>query len=85
MVLAKDGTEITYEDLPVELFFAHADSSVGEKDFREALRSFERRYITDVLDKTDWNRGEAANLMKIHRNTLLHKMKELGIKRAGKP
>lgn len=82
VVLAKDGAEITYEDLPVELFFAHADSSAGEKDFREALRAFERRYITDVLDKTDWNRGEAAKLMKIHRNTLLHKMKELGIKRA---
>jgi DNA-binding NtrC family response regulator len=48
------------------------------------LRAFERRYIIDVLDKTDWNRTEAANLMNIHRNTLLQKMKELGIKSIGK-
>jgi DNA-binding NtrC family response regulator len=84
VVLSKDGEEIAYEDLPVELFFTDTDSSVGEKGLREALRAFERRYIIDVLDKTDWNRAEAANLMNIHRNTLLQKMKELGIKSIGK-
>jgi DNA-binding NtrC family response regulator len=83
VVLAKDGSEITYEDLPVELFCTDRDWGFagGENDFREACKAFERRYIIDILDKTNWNRGEAASLMKIHRNTLLLKMKELGIKK----
>ncbi|MBI5238449.1 MAG: sigma-54-dependent Fis family transcriptional regulator, partial [Deltaproteobacteria bacterium] len=45
-----------------------------------ALRMFERRYIIGVLNSTNWNRGEAARLMKIHRNTLFMKMKELKIR-----
>ncbi len=48
--------------------------------YRAALRSFERRYITTILEQTNWNRSETARIMKIHRNTLLQKMKVLGIK-----
>ena len=50
------------------------------KDFREAMRAFERHYIINVLNKTNWNRIEAAREMNMHRNTLLMKMKDLGIK-----
>jgi DNA-binding NtrC family response regulator len=83
VVLAKDGSELTCEDLPVEFFrdYKDLDFTAGDKDFREAHRCFERRYIIGVLDRTNWNRREAANLMKIHRNTLLLKIKELGIKK----
>ena len=82
VVLAKDGSEIAYEDIPVEIVCSKSDSlgSAYEiEDFRKACMAFERYFIISVLNKTDWNKTEAANIMKVHRNTLLHKMKELGI------
>ncbi len=83
IVLAKGGREIAYEDLPV--FPAEMESQpVKEiRDFREALMAFERQYIIGVLNKTNWSRVEAAKKMKIHRNTLLLKMKFLSIKEPG--
>ncbi len=51
--------------------------------YREALRAFERSYLIGVLDKTGWKRSRAARLMKVHRNTLLMKMKALGISPPG--
>ncbi len=81
VVLAKDGSMITREDLSHSFFnFEGPDQAQLElQDFREACRFFERRYILNVLEKTNWNRAKAARIMKIHRNTLLMKMKELGI------
>jgi len=81
VVLAHGGARITYEDLPVGMFLSFIENpdSRAEMDFKEACRAFERHYITGVLNKTGWNRGEASNIMNVHRNTLLLKMKELGI------
>ncbi|MFQ5736407.1 MAG: sigma-54-dependent transcriptional regulator [Thermodesulfobacteriota bacterium] len=83
VVLSKDTSEITYEDLPMGMFQsedAPRCEETGEQDFREALRSFERRFILKELDRTNWNRVEAAKRMNMHRNTLLMKMRDLGIK-----
>ena len=83
VVMAKDGDLITYDDLPQSLFQAPL-WGVAEKepeDYHDALRAFEKRFITGVLFKTNWNRSEAARLLNIHRNTLLMKMKSLGIRR----
>ncbi|MBI5969709.1 MAG: sigma-54-dependent Fis family transcriptional regulator [Deltaproteobacteria bacterium] len=81
VVLARDNGPITYEDLPAGKFLSFMENSTSqtEMDFKEACRAFERHYITGVLNKTGWNRGEAADVMNVHRNTLLLKMKELGI------
>ncbi len=89
VVLAKNGEEISIDELPSGVF----SQGVRTKDqafsnLREACRAFERNYIINVLNRTNWNQMAAANLMKVHRNTLLIKMKTLGIKdlkpRAGK-
>ena len=85
VVLAREGAIITYEDLPVDMFYPESEATEGIKDFREALRAFERHYITGVLEKTNWNRIEAARVLNIHRNTLLMKMKTLGIKEPERP
>ncbi len=82
VVLSRDGEEIRLEDLPV--FPAEPKGyAMKDRNFREACRSFERNYIIGVLNKTNWNRIEAAKRMKIHRNTLLIKMKTLAIKEPG--
>ncbi len=81
VVLSKDGSLITYDDLPKAFFSGPAQWRAHENGgFQEAIKSFERRYISNVLDKTNWNRREAARILNIHRNTLLMKMKSLGLK-----
>jgi transcriptional regulator with PAS, ATPase and Fis domain len=51
-----------------------------EATLKEAVSSFERDYIRDLLESVDGNRKKAAELLGIHRNTLLSKMNELGLK-----
>lgn len=47
---------------------------------REAVNAFEYQHIYEVLESVGFSRKRAAELLKIHRNTLLSKMNELGIK-----
>ena len=47
----------------------------GEIKLEEAVREFERRYITMMLRETGWNRSAAARRLGIHRNTLINKVK----------
>ncbi len=82
VVLSRDGSEITCKDLPHEMLCKTAVLGNHEPtDFREACMEFERQYILKVLNSTMWNRKETAERLKIHRNTLLLKMRELGLKK----
>jgi len=82
VVLAKDDTEIIYGDIPVEITgqgIPKKPTAYDIDDYKEACKAFERNYIIGILNKTGWNRSKAAVLLNIHRNTLLHKMKDLSI------
>ncbi|MFQ5480936.1 MAG: sigma-54 interaction domain-containing protein [Thermodesulfobacteriota bacterium] len=82
VVLAADKNLISGADLPAEILSGR-EEQVEESftgDFKAAVKSFEHSYITALLEKTGWNRVETARLMKVHRNTLLMKMKSLHIK-----
>jgi len=84
VVLAPDDRPITKTDLPVEILASLPRVSQklmteASKDFKAAVRNFERDYITSLLEKTGWNRARTARLMKVHRNTLLIKMRTLKI------
>ena len=46
---------------------------------KEATREFEQRYIGAILEKTQGNRGKAADLLGIHRSTLALKMQQLDL------
>jgi DNA-binding NtrC family response regulator len=48
--------------------------------YDDATREFDRRFIVEVMDKTDGNLTKAADLLGVHRNTLARKIKELKIK-----
>jgi DNA-binding NtrC family response regulator len=48
--------------------------------YEDALREFDRRFIIEVMDKTDGNLSKAADTLGVHRNTLARKIKELKIK-----
>ncbi len=81
MVVLATGDTITLRDLPVEVFTTPdlLPSSLDKVGLKEACQSFEKRIILECLKKTGWNQTKAARLLKIHRNTLIAKMKGLGI------
>ena len=49
--------------------------------FEDAVREFEKRFITQVLGRCDGSLTKAADTLGIHRNTLTRKMAEYRIKR----
>ena len=49
--------------------------------FEDAVREFEKRFITTVLGQHDGSLTKAADALGIHRNTLTRKMGEYKIKR----
>jgi DNA-binding NtrC family response regulator len=50
-------------------------------DFREDRREFERRYIARCLEETGGNVTRAATILGMHRQSLQHKLRELGLAR----
>ena len=54
--------------------------TIRDATLKEAVSAFEREYIRELMESVDGNRKRAAELLGIHRNTLLSKMNELGLK-----
>ena len=50
-------------------------------DFRDDRREFERRYIARCLGESDGNVTRAAAILGMHRQSLQHKLRELGLGR----
>ncbi|MEK6324021.1 MAG: sigma-54 dependent transcriptional regulator [Acidobacteriota bacterium] len=89
-VVLTDSAEITVEALPEEIL---SDRSPGRptvaasgritasqsQDFRTAKKEFERQFIEDSLDQAGGNVTKAAAKLGMHRQSLQHKIKELGL------
>ena len=90
-----EGAEVTSADLTEEPHArgAKALQSLDKKDddgelsipmtsdFREDRKEFERRYIARCLENSDGNVTKAAGLLGMHRQSLQHKLRELGLSR----
>jgi DNA-binding NtrC family response regulator len=50
-------------------------------DFRDDRREFERRYIARCLEEANGNVTRAASVLGMHRQSLQHKLRELGLGR----
>lgn len=48
-------------------------------DFNSAVDAYENALIMKALHKTDWNRNQAAILLKLNRTTLVEKIKKKGL------
>ena len=86
VVLGSDDQVIDQEDLPYDLQLNTSSPKIGAKGtgiphegLMEARQSFERQFIMRALRYCEWNQSETARRLKVHRNTLLQKMKSLGI------
>jgi len=94
-VIMAEGDEVSARDLPEEIIAGLAGGRQGEgadaetgglkvpftADFREDRREFERRYITRCLEHTQGNVTRAAEILGMHRQSLQHKLRQLGLGR----
>jgi DNA-binding NtrC family response regulator len=89
-VVLAEGEEITLDILPQEITAKQfqeeviADISGGiniplSLNFKDAKREFERKYIERCLESTSGNITQAAAMLGMHRQSLQHKIKELGL------
>ena len=85
VVLGSDHQPIDEKDLPFDLLF-HTDSGrEAAEETREkrglihARQAFERHYILRALQNCQWNQTQTAQVLGIHRNTLIQKIKTLNL------
>src|SRR5262249_11528426 len=91
LVLA-DGESLQVSDLPAELKQSSKQSAPTQTtassnaiavdfnyDFKEVKRDFERQYIERCLSENGGNVTRTAELLGMHRQSLQHKLRELGI------
>jgi DNA-binding NtrC family response regulator len=89
-----EGEELRSQDLPDEITSGQEKELLSSKgdaegglavpftaDFREDRREFERRYISRCLEHTQGNVTKAAEILGMHRQSLQHKLRQLGLGR----
>jgi DNA-binding NtrC family response regulator len=79
-----DGSVIRQEDVLADLQHTHARPRrvhATLESLREARQTFEREYISTVLEEYGWRMTEAARVLGIERANLYRKTRQLGITR----
>ncbi|NUM58809.1 MAG: sigma-54-dependent Fis family transcriptional regulator [Bdellovibrionaceae bacterium] len=71
-VVEKNSEEIHFDDIPADGI-----------DFNTAVDAYENALILKALEKTGWNRNQAAALLRLNRTTLVEKIKKKGLKPYG--
>lgn len=88
LTILKSGGIVEIDDLP-ERYRGIAtkpldpsEVSIPEDgvDFNGAVDSYENALILKALEKTSWNRNQAALLLKLNRTTLVEKIKKKGLR-----
>lgn len=80
IVMSRDNI-IDVDDLPVSLKISGEYNKENVSLEKMSLRDMEKEHIRKVLTNNDFNITKTAEVLGIHRNTLMSKMKEYGIKR----
>lgn len=87
-VVLTDSEEISVDALPEEILDRKRGTSIAQAegitvsrslDFRSAKKEFERLYVEYSLDQAGGNVTKAAAALGMHRQSLQHKIKELGL------
>ncbi|HYX28035.1 MAG TPA: sigma-54 dependent transcriptional regulator [Pyrinomonadaceae bacterium] len=86
--IMSEGDELTAAEIDLPTPKKSTDLSANgsllvpyTNDFRDDRREFERRYIARCLDESDGNVTRAASVLGMHRQSLQHKLRELGLGR----
>ncbi len=86
--ILKGSGIISVEDLPakyaeqqvVRTSNVSANIPTNGLDFNAAVDAYENQLIMQALEKTGWNRNQAAKLLRLNRTTLVEKIKKKGLK-----
>jgi DNA-binding NtrC family response regulator len=88
-VILADHEEIGLEDLPESIrerkkTIHTLQMTIPEEGipFNAAVEEYERQLILQALDKTNWVKKKAAELLNINRTTLVEKIKKKNIVRS---
>jgi DNA-binding NtrC family response regulator len=86
-VLGASDEWISESDLPFDLLIREEGATLpGPKEasidlgLLRARQQFERAYILRALRRCRWNQTDTARLLKIHRNTLIQKIRILELR-----
>jgi len=89
VVILGDGGEIGLEDLPREILTATGSISApqvtapklsaGGLSLKDVVDRFESDLILQALEKSHWNKNQAAKLLDVNRTTLVEKIKKKGL------
>ena len=91
LAILKGQGQIEINDLPIKYRSAaqtpsdgvHFDIPDNGMDFNTAVDQFENTLILRALEKTGWNRNQAAGLLRLNRTTLVEKIKKKGLRPPG--
>jgi DNA-binding NtrC family response regulator len=91
MTIIKGSGVVSQEDLPIkyrgsaraETLAMDINQVSEDLDFNSAVDHFENQLILRALEKTGWNRNQAAALLRLNRTTLVEKIKKKGLRRPG--
>jgi DNA-binding NtrC family response regulator len=89
MTILKGGGHFEIDDLPAK-YRSNTISPSQDKtsfeipdgglDFNTAVDQFENQLILQALERTNWNRNQAAQLLHLNRTTLVEKIKKKGLR-----
>ena len=85
MVEVEDLPERFQQSLSLGLESESIDFPGDGLNLPQALQEFERRLILKALEKSDWVKSRAAQLLHLNRTTLIEKMKKQQIVTPGRP
>ncbi|OQW50256.1 MAG: Fis family transcriptional regulator [Proteobacteria bacterium SG_bin7] len=90
IAILKGNGQVEVSDLPEK--YTSQKANLSEKssenimlpdsgvDFNTAVDSYENALIIQALEKTGWNRNQAATLLRLNRTTLVEKIKKKGLR-----
>ena len=86
LVVLSEGEQILPEDLPEKMRAeisrtTQRDEGSDGISFNTAVSEFEKALIISALDKTNWVKNRAAQLLKIKRTTLVEKIKRYNLEK----
>lgn len=74
-----NGETISVDGLPPQLN-GKILTTVQTKNLKKAVQTFEKVFIMQILNETNWNKEKAAKILEINPSTLYRKMAELNIR-----
>jgi transcriptional regulator with GAF, ATPase, and Fis domain len=88
LVVLNEGEEILAEDLPKKLRIESGQQARPKLEvdsqgisFNTAVNEFEKALILSALEKTNWVKNKAAQLLRIKRTTLVEKVKRYNLEK----